>query len=158
MHRRYAQFNVNKGIGVNSLFTKHQRLSPMHPKPKQRRQKAWDDGVAPSVISKNLSGIQEISALDMGILQSIPYHILTGINAVYTCIGSLWAIIPRFHDTSSASSKLDLIQSVSKEKHILFQICCAPLGKGGKKIHIVDYVNGEFLAPLPQGGHKKIRN
>ncbi len=54
MHGRYAQFYVNKAIRENSftldLFVyKTSSISPMHHKSKQRRQKAWDDGVAPIV-------------------------------------------------------------------------------------------------------------
>ncbi len=55
MHGRYASFYVNKGITVAERVYSYpfvyikRSISPMHHKSKQRRQKAWDDGVAPGV-------------------------------------------------------------------------------------------------------------
>ncbi len=43
MRGKSASFYVNKGIRVNET------ISPMHHKSKQRRQKAWDDGITSSV-------------------------------------------------------------------------------------------------------------
>ena len=59
------------------------------------------------------------------------------------------------------------IYSLFQKKHTFnSKFLCGPPGGGGPKIHMVDYANGssihnqpcEFLAPLPQGGHKKIWN
>ncbi len=45
-HVKYTHFYVNKGISVDLFIYKTSSISPMHHKSKQRRQKAWDDGVA----------------------------------------------------------------------------------------------------------------
>ncbi len=59
------------------------------------------------------------------------------------------------------------IYSLFQKKHTFnTKFFCGPPGGGEPEIHIVDYVNEgsahnrpcEFLAPLHQGGHKKIRN
>ena len=59
---------------------------------------------------------------------------------------------------------VQLYSLCQKKRTFNAEFFCGPPGGLGPKIHMVDYVNGssnrpcEFLAPLCQGGHNKIRD
>ncbi len=64
----------------------------------------------------------------------------------------LWAV-----RDNTWMSVLPIYSLCQKKRTFNPEFFCGPPGKGGPKIHMVDYVNA-FLAPLPQGGHKKIQD